>query len=166
VTSKKDVLKIEIYDRDEYGSDDLEGIVMVSAEELLDQERIDDWIGLTNESGDTEKGFLRIRVQLVWSKYELYNKNYNDSIEQAKRIQMDIEEVDRYLLIIEKPFGIILSGEVINLISSDLLNKGEEAVHYLSGSRNFLASSKIAKNESLAQRLDNVFSGVFSKIFF
>ena len=65
--------------------------------------------------------------------------------------------------IIEKPYGIILYGEVINLTESKILDKGEEAIHYMSGSRNFLAASKISKNESLAKTLENVFRGTISK---
>lgn len=51
----------------------------------------------------------------------------------------------------------------MNLTESKILEKGEEAVHYLTGSKNYLASSKIAKNESLAAKLDSMFRGVFSK---
>ncbi len=158
-------MKIEIFDRDTIGSDDLEGIVYITAKELLHQQKIDDWIGLSDENGEQEKGYLRVRVQLIWSKFKLYDDIYNKTIEQARRIEKDIQELDRYLDIVNKPYGIILYGEVINLTESKILEKGEEAVHYLTGSRNYLASSKIAKNESLAAKLDSMFKGVFSKFF-
>lgn len=156
-------MKIEIYDKDTIGSDDLEGIVFITAKELLHQQKIDDWIGLSDENGEQEKGYLRVRVQLIWSKYKLYDDIYNKTVEQSKRIEQDIQELDRYLDIVNKPYGIILYGEVMNLTESKILEKGEEAVHYLTGSRNYLASSKIAKNESLAAKLDSMFRGVFSK---
>eukprot|EP00340_Litonotus_pictus_P008916 CAMPEP_0170517468 /NCGR_PEP_ID=MMETSP0209-20121228/3448_1 /TAXON_ID=665100 ORGANISM="Litonotus pictus, Strain P1" /NCGR_SAMPLE_ID=MMETSP0209 /ASSEMBLY_ACC=CAM_ASM_000301 /LENGTH=498 /DNA_ID=CAMNT_0010802723 /DNA_START=134 /DNA_END=1630 /DNA_ORIENTATION=+ len=161
IDTKEDVLKIEIYDKDNIGADDLEGIVKISSSELLHQQKVDDWIGLTSPNGDQEKGYLRVRVQLVWSKFSLYDDLYKKSVEQGRKVNSDIDEIDRYLEIIEKPYGIILYGEVINLAESKILEKGEEAVHYLTGSRNYLASSKIAQNESLANRLDKVFMGVF-----
>jgi hypothetical protein len=129
----------------------------------LHQQKIDDWIGLSDENGEQEKGYLRVRVQLIWSKYKLYDDLYNKTIEQARRIESDIQELDRYLDIVNKPYGIIVYGEVLNLTESKILEKGEEAIHYLTGSRNYLASSKIAKNESLAAKLDSMFKGVFSK---
>lgn len=156
-------MRIEIYDKDAIGSDDLEGIVNVSCKELLHQNKIDDWIGLTDEQGELDKGYLRVRVHLIWSKYQFHDDLYNKSISQASKVKKDIEEIDRYLEIIEKPYGLILYGEIINLTDSKILEKGEEAIHYLSGSKNYLASSKIAKNESLANRLENVIRGVFSR---
>jgi len=150
-------------DRDAIGSDDLEGIVKISCKELLHQQKVEDWIGLTSETGDKEKGDLRVRIHLVWSKYQLYDDMYTKSLDQARKINNDITEIDRYLEIIVKPYGIILYGEVLNLTESKLLEKGEEAIHYLSGSRNYLATSKIAKDESMAHRLEQMFRGTLSK---
>lgn len=143
----------------------MEGIVYISAQELLHQQKIDDWIGLSDENGEQEKGYLRVRVQLIWSKYRLYDDLYKKTIDQGKRVERDIDELDRYLEIVNKPYGIILYGEVINLTESKILEKGEDAIHYLTGSRNYLASSKIAANESLAAKLDSMFRGVFSKLY-
>jgi hypothetical protein len=150
-------------DKDTIGSDDLEGIVKISCKELIHQQKVEDWIGLTTETGEKEKGFLRIRIQLIWSKLQLYDDMYKKSMDQARKVNSDIEEIDRYLEIIEKPYGIILYGEIINLSESKLLEKGEEAIHYLSGSRNYLATSKIAKDESMAHRLEQMFRGTLSK---
>lgn len=158
------MLTIKIMDKDRFGTDDLEGIVTISCEELLHQNKIDDWIGLIDENSNQEKGFLRVVVQLIWSKKEFYNNLYTKAVEQMNRINADISQIDKYLDLIDKPFGIILYGEIMNLTESKILEKGEEAINYLTGSRNFLNASKIKGNESLASRFDNMFSGIFSKI--
>lgn len=163
VNSKDDICTIEIYDKDTIGSDDLEGIVKISCKELLHQDKFSDWLGLYDEKNEQEKGYLRVRVQLIWSKFQFYDDHYKKSLDQARKVNKDINEIDRYLDIIEKPYGIILYGEVINLTESKILEKGEEAIHYMSGSKNYLAASKIAKNESLAAKLEGVFRGTISK---
>ncbi len=163
VKSKKDVMTIKIMDKDRFGSDDLEGIVQISCDELLHQNKIDDWIGLIDENSNQEKGFLRVVVQLIWSKYEFYSNLYSKAVEQMNRINADIIQIDKYLDLIDKPFGIILYGEIINLTDSKILEKGEEAINYVTGSRNFLNASKLKGNESLASKFDNMFSGIFSK---
>lgn len=163
ISKKDDILKIEIYDRDAIGEDDLEGIVTISMTELLHQQRVDDWIGLKRPDGEEEMGFLRIRLQFVWSKLQLCSDILAKSQDQLERIESDINQIIKYLDLIVQPFGIILLGEILNLLESKILEKGEESIHYSDNQKNYLASSKIAMNESLAMKLDNVFKGVLSK---
>lgn len=39
------------------------------------------------------------------------------------RINADISQIDKYLDLIDKPFGIILYGEIMNLTESKILEK-------------------------------------------
>lgn len=166
MNSKEDILKIEIYDKDTVGQDDLEGIVYINMQELLHQDNVTDWIGLVDENGNETPGYLNISAHLVWSKKQYYLDSYNKTVKQIENVQNVINELERYIGMIEKPYGIVLYGEVINLTESRILSKGEEAAHYFNASRFYLATSKIAKNESLAEKLDSMFTGVFSKLFY
>lgn len=164
VTSKEETVKIEVMDKDSFGSDDLEGIVHISVKELLHQENIDDWLGLKRPTGEEEMGFLRLRIQLIWSKRQYYTDMLSKSEKQMSRIDKDLTELEKYIELIEKPYGIILYGEIMNLVESKLLEKGEESIHYSESNKNYLALSKINNNESFAMKLDNVFKGVLSKL--
>lgn len=163
VLNKEEVVKIEVMDKDYFGGDDLEGICEISIKELLHQQKVDDWIGLKSTTGEKEMGFLKVRVQLLWSRLQLYNDLLAKTESQKERIQKDMDELDRYLELIDKPYGILLYGEIINLTDSKILEKGEEVVHYSVSQRNYLAMSKLRDNETLAVRLGNVFQGVLSK---
>ena len=152
-------------DKDTFGSDDLEGIAEITVQELLHQQRIEDWIGLKSKEGETEMGYLRVRIQLLWSKKQYYYDLMAKTQDQAERVQNDLNELDKYLVLIDKPYGILLYGEVMNITNSKILEKGEEAIHYSANQRTFLATSKIKNNESLAIRLGNMFQGVISKLY-
>ena len=163
VVSREEIIKIEVYDRDTYGADDLEGIVHISLKELLHQENVDDWLGLKRPDGEDELGYLRVRTQLIWSKKQYFIDNEAKTIAQIERIDNDLERLEEYTQLIDMPYGILLTGKVIDILESKLLDKGEESTHYSESSKNYLAMSKIKNNDSLAKQLDNVFKGVLSK---
>lgn len=150
-------------DKDTFGSDDIEGLAEISVKELMHQQRIDDWVGLKSKEGEKEMGYLRVRVQLLWSRKQFYSDLLIKTNNQALRVKKDLNELEKYIVLIDKPFGILLYGEIINITNSKILEKGEEVIHYSENQRNYLATSKIRDNESLAVRLGNMFQGVISK---
>lgn len=161
VSNKDEDVLIEIFDKDTFGGDDLEGIVTIHLNELLHQEKIDDWIGLKRLSGDEEMGFLQIRIQFVWSKKQ-YNLNLIEKSErQLQKIDQDMLKLEETLKLISAPFGILFYGEILKLFDSGLMLKDDEALHYSKSSRYFLAKGKLRDNESFAKQMDNVIKGVF-----
>lgn len=128
---------------------------------LVHQNKVDDWIGLKDSSNNNEKGLLKIRIQFLWSKYNYFQDQITKADKQLAKIQQDMNQLDNYLALLNKPYGIITYGKIIEITDSKILEKGEEAEHYLVGSRDYLAASKIRNNESLAFRLESMFQGAF-----
>ena len=75
VKSKESVLRVEIYDKDMIGDDDLEGIVEIPMVSLLNQQKVDNWYELENEKGEMEKGKIRLKLQLIWSRHQYFQDN-------------------------------------------------------------------------------------------
>ena len=159
--SKHSVLRIEIYDKDSIGADDLEGVVKIPLMTLLDQKKVDNWYELENTEGGEDKGRIRLRLQLIWSKYHYYQDNLNRVDEKLKKIKNDMEELNQYLDLFSKPFGILLFVEIDDRVSKIMWGDTEEIMPQNTIARRTVASPKHRKDR-LANTLENVLRGTFS----
>jgi hypothetical protein len=158
------VLKVECYDKDDVGSDDFEGGISISMSELKTQNKVDQWYDLIVDENTTDNGRIRLRLHLIWNKYKFFEDNYNKTDMQIMRLQEDINELNRLFELFEKPFGIIIYGEIVPILEKRILERSEDITHYMQSSRKTVfASPKNMGRSSIGQRFENVLRGTFSK---
>ena len=163
VRSKASVLRVEIFDKDMIGDDDLEGIVLIPMVSLLNQQKVDHWYELEKEDGREEKGMIRLKLQLIWSRFQYFQENLNKSDEKLKKIKHDMEELNKYLELFEKPFGILLFVEIDENVSKIMWGETDEIMPQIIGRR---TNTSIKHPRDLANTLQNVLRGTFSKFIF
>jgi len=163
VKSKHSILRIEIHDKETLGSDDLEGLVNIPLMTLLDQKKVDNWYDFEDSDGGEEKGRIRLRLQLIWSKYHYYQDNMNRTDDKLRKIKSDMEELNQYLDLFSKPFGILLYVEIDDRVSKIMWGDTEEILPQNTMARRTVGSPQHRK-EGLANTIENVFRGTFSKI--
>jgi hypothetical protein len=79
-------------------------------------------------------------------------------------LQEDINELNRIFELFNKPFGIIIYGEIIPILEKRILERSEDITHYMSSSRKSIyASPRYGSKSGFAQKMENVFRGTFSK---
>ena len=161
VKSKESVLRVEIYDKDMIGDDDLEGIVEIPMVSLLNQQKVDNWYELENEKGEMEKGKIRLKLQLIWSRHQYFQDNLNKTYDKLEKIKKDMDELNKFLELFDKPFGILLYVEIDDRVSKIMWGDTDELLPPQTISRMTHISNKAPKN--FANTLTNVFRGTFSK---
>ena len=72
VKSKERVLIVEVFDKDEFGKHDFEGMVVIPIKSLDNQEKAEEVYQLKNKDGGFNSGKIRLKLQFVWSKYKFY----------------------------------------------------------------------------------------------
>lgn len=164
VTNRNMVLNIEVWSRDQYAQHDFEGKVSIPLSDLEDQKKSDRWHELSNEEEKT--GYLRLGLHFIHSKYRYFSDLYNTTNEQIISLQNDISELNRYYDLFEKPFGIILYGEVESITEKRILERGEDVSTYMNTNRkSFYVSPRFSVVKTgFAHKMESVIRGTLSKI--
>jgi hypothetical protein len=118
VISLETIVNISIFDKNAGEVEGLQGSVQIPLRSLQNQQLIDSWYNLTY-SGRKQEAQIRLRLQLVWSRLVYYQNLVLDYDSKIMRIKIELQELEKYLDLINKPFGILLYVE----IDSNLLKK-------------------------------------------
>ena len=159
VKSKMSVLRVEIFDKDAVGDDDLEGLVHIPMMSLINQQKMDNWYELENEDGGEEKGRIRLRLQLIWSRYQYFQDNLGRTDQKLSKIKKDMEDLNQYLELFEKPFGILLYVEIDDNVSKIMWGDTDEILPQNTIGRRTVSSPK---HRDFANTFENVLRGTFS----
>ena len=163
VRSKQSILRVEILDKDIKNGSNEERVVCVPLVSLLNQQKMDNWFPIENENTYEEKGSIRLKLQLIWSRYQYFQENLNKIDEKIKKIKRDMEELNKYLELFEKPFGILLYIEIDEGVSQIMWGDTEEIMNQNNGRRSLAATHHPNQARDLAKTVSNVLRGTFSK---
>jgi hypothetical protein len=163
VTNRNMVLNVEVWSRDAYAQHDFEGKVSIPLSDLEDQKKTDRWYELSSDEEKT--GFLRLGLHFIHSKYRYFSDLFNTTNEQIISLQNDISELNRYYELFEKPFGILLFGEIESISDKRILERGEDVTTYMNTNRKSLyVSPRFSVIKSgFAHRMESVIRGTLSK---
>lgn len=163
VTSRNMVLNVEVWSQDAYAQHDFEGSVKIPLSELEDQKKIDRWFEISN--GDEKTGYIRLCLHVIHSKYKFFSDLYNNTNEQISSLQADISELNRYYDLFEKPFGILLYGEIESILDKRILERGEDVSTYMiNPKKSVFVSPRFSVTKSgFAHKMENVLRGTLSK---
>lgn len=164
VTRRDAVLKLEIYSKKEFGGDALAGEMHIDLKSLEHQHKTESWYDLVINKDPNGNGSVRLRLQYIYSRYKYYSDNYSKTEMQIIRLQEDINELNRYFESFEKPYGIILAGEIDAIIEKRILERSEDIAEYMASTRKSIyASPRGAWKMGVAQKVENIFKSAFSK---
>jgi Ca2+-dependent lipid-binding protein len=166
VTNKKVVLDITVWHRDTF-SDGKLGSISIPLSDLEDQIKIEKEYDLTLNGEETE-GKLRLRMQFLYSRYKYFSDNHVKTEQQIQRLQEDITQLNKYFELFEKPFGILIYGEIDSILDRRILQRSDDLASYAASNRRsiYMTSPAMAKMtpKSLAYKLESVIKGTLSKI--
>jgi hypothetical protein len=163
--SKNLLLKVEVFNKRKFGGDDFLGYTMVKLKDLEDQLKSDKWYKLENNNNSDDNGEVRLKCEFIWSRYKHNSDNYVKTEQQISRLHEDFDELKRIINLFEKPFGLLVYGEVDNIIKKRLLERSEDVGHYMNTSRRTVFNSprySVNKSHAFAERVENVFRATFS----
>ena len=167
ITRKGETLTVEIFDQSTFAGTQLIGKLLIDLVLFEHQQKSENWYTLT-PTEDTALGFketpttdgtktpsilLRLRYIYNWQKY--YEGLIKKTNEQLARLREDIDELDKYLEIIDKEsFGIIAAGEINSIIDKRIFEKSEDILDYITSTRRSVYSkpsrySEYRKNQPI-----------------
>ncbi len=166
--SKNIMLKIDVYNKRKFGGDDYMGGVIINLLELIDQLKVENWYKLENSQTPEENGEIFLRMQFVWSKYKYFSDSCLKTENQISRLHEDFIELKRIIDLFEKPYGLLIYGEVDNILKKRILERSEEVGQYVASSRRTVFASprfsSHSKHNAFVDRVENVFRATFSII--
>jgi hypothetical protein len=165
--SRRDlVLEGQVWCRNSFGRESLHGKIRIPLRDLMDQLRIEKEIELFNEEGSSDNGSIRLRLHYIYSKYKYFADNYQITVDKMNLITEDIQILNQYVELFEKPFGILLSGEIENIFSRNFLHDD----HYLQPTTSirrsvYMASPRFTTFKGFTNRLEKVVKNISSILF-
>ena len=160
-------MKIEVYNKGGLTGDQLEGTLTIDLRTLEHQQKKDEWYPLELDGTSSGNGNVRLRTHYIYSKYKYFSENFNKTELQIMKLDEDIQELNKYSLLFEKPYGIILAGEIYSIIDKKILEKSEDIVDYISSTRKSVyISPRDRRNMNMAQKMENIFRATFSIFLF
>lgn len=163
--SKNLILKVEIFNKRKFGGDEVIGTVSINLNSLEDQHKVDNFYKIENIS-NIDNGEIRLRLQFIWSKYKFFSDNFMKTENQISRLHEDFKELNRFMKMFDRPFGLLIYGEITNIENKRILERAEDLGQYTATNRKTVFVSprgRLTKYNNLAERVENVFRATFSK---
>ena len=166
--SKNLLLKAEVFNKRKFGGDDFLGYTIIKLKDLEDQLKSDKWYKLENPNNADNNCEIRIKCEFIWSRYKYNSDNFTKTEQQIARLHEDFDELKRIINLFEKPFGLLIYGEIENILKKRLLERSEDVGSYMATSRRTVFNSPrytVNRSHAFAERVENVFRATFSKFF-
>jgi hypothetical protein len=165
VHMRNSMLRVEVFSKRKFGGDDFIGGTTIGLKSLEDQQKVDKWFKLSSgEGANDENGQVRLRLQFVWSKFKFFEENYQKTVHQIETLEEDFKEINRLLDIVNRPFGLLVYGEINNILEKRILERADEIGHYLASSRKSVYASPRFTHHAkhgITERVENVFRATF-----
>jgi hypothetical protein len=116
-------------------------------------------------------GWLRMRVRVLWSKLNYFQQQILVAENKLDMANHESSIIGNHLKLLNEPFGIIIYGEIENIMDEDILEMPKEKEEMVVKQRKSILPSsrniiKVNNNHSLASYADKLDSAVrltFSK---
>lgn len=95
------------------------GTVMIPLRTFENQTKIEEIFSISNKDC-SEFGKLIIKGQLLWSSYVLHKNNYDKILTRISELENELGLLEKYCSLIENPFGILLCGEIEEILTTKL----------------------------------------------
>ena len=128
--------------------------------DLADQQKYEGWFFLADIEGKQTTTQIRLRIQFIWSRYLYFHEKHEKASVNLKKLGEDIAEIAKYLDMFNKPYGLILYAEILEILNKKVFDDQDEANYAMPRS-----STNVGKiiNYGLKKKSTKRF---FSKYFF
>lgn len=158
------MLEMKVVDK---STTDIIGRCFISLKEFKDQERVEKFCTLKALSGPEEMGELRIRIRVFWSKLNYFQNKIQEADDKIESAKKEISEVLGYMNLLDKPFGLIIYGQINNLKDEDILETPGDKEKFAEKKRLSVlptqGNSNRALNPNFANKIDHAIRGTLSK---
>ena len=127
--------------------------------DLSDQQKYEGWFFLDDKEGNKTMMQIRLRIQFIWSRYLYFHEKCEKADTNLKRLNEDIQEIHRYLDMFNKPYGLILYAEILEILNKKVFDDQDEVIYAMPKISNNIA--KIVTHGKLKKKGSKHF---FSKI--
>ena len=145
------------------------GVTNLKLKDFKDQQKLEKVYSLKPTTGPENMGDLRIRIRVLWSKLLFFQSSIIVAEEKLKMAHKETEDLNRFLKLLDEPFGIVIHGEINNIIDNDVLEVPKDKEEIVEKKRMSVLpqASTFQKNPnavSFADTIDMAVSGTFSKL--
>ena len=149
------------------------GVCYIKLKDFKDQIRTEETIKLKEQSGSEIVGWLRLRVRVLWSKLNYFQQQIIVAENKLEMANNESNTIGNHLKLLNEPFGIIIYGEIENIIDEDILEIPKEKEEMLvkqrksvlPSSRNLIKTDNTHVFASYADKLDSAVRLTFSNYF-
>jgi hypothetical protein len=153
ITKRGETLKVELYEQNQILGNQLIGYVDIDLFLYEHQQKTENWYSLKiNNESPEGNGSIHLRLRYIYNWYKYYSDLVDKTQLQIKRLKEDINELNKYSNLINQPFGIILAGEINNIIEKRVFEKSEDILDYIFSTR----KSIYVMRDSVIQRKPSV----------
>lgn len=99
------------------------GSFRISIRDFDHQKKIERWFNLKNQQDKQDPGLIRLRLQLFWSRYTYYQNEILKCESELSEIAEEIQDLNKYLTMIQQPFGIFTRGVSIEDMERNFLDE-------------------------------------------
>ncbi len=107
-------------------------------------------------------GYFRIRIRVFWSKLKFFQDQLISAEEKLSDAIGEKNSLNRYLDLIEVPFGIIINGEISNIIDDDICTTPREKEEIVEKKRMTILPMASSTNH-LSKSFAGKFEGTINK---
>ena len=110
IMTGQEQLSLQVFDHDEFGSDDFCGKFTLSLDAFRDQAQHDSWFTLEPDSQANSElwhGKIRLGIQFVYSKTRILQGYANTWTEKVQEEEYQLQMLQGMLNALESPFGFI-----------------------------------------------------------
>lgn len=153
ITKRGEILKVEVYDQSTFSGTQLIGQASIDLVLFEHQQKTENWYSLSM-NGETPdgQGMIHLRLRYIYNWHKYYTDLVKKTEEQINRLQEDIDELDKYQDLFQKPFGIIVAGEINGIIEKRMFEKSEDVLDYIASTRRSIYVTRLS-NGSPAKKL-------------
>lgn len=146
------------------------GYVLIPLKDYKDQNKVDKYFQLRTSNTPDELGSIRMRVRVFWSKLQYYKSQIDLCDEKIENAKNESQNVQGYLELLDRPFGLIVYGQINNIRDEDLLEPPKEKEDIVDKKRMSVLPNQLQNRgigpTSFANKIDQALKGTLSKFVY
>ena len=130
--------------------------------DLDDQQKYEGWFNLIDDEGKQTVTRIRLKVQFIWSRYLYFHDKCEKADINLKKLNDDINEINKYLELFNKPYGLVLYAEIFEVLNKKVFDDEDEIIYSMPKK-----SGNISKiiNYKLKKKCSQKFFSILNLIF-
>jgi septum formation topological specificity factor MinE len=112
-----------------FDNDISQGSVEMIMKDLCDQQKYEGWFSLIDDKEQPTQTQIRLRIQFIWSRYVYFQGKCEKAVESLKKLNEEIIEINKYLEMFNKPYGLILYAEILEVLNKKVFEDQDDIVY-------------------------------------